>query len=86
VVVLYGQVLARLSLPIAGLISDSVPLKLVLAQRALEAAARDLGCILPHPIMTLSFMALTVIPSLKITDRGLFDVATFRLLEPERAI
>jgi adenine deaminase len=86
VVVLYGQVLARLSLPIAGLISDSVPLKLVLAQRALEAAARDLGCILPHPIMTLSFMALTVIPSLKITDRGLFDMATFRLLEPERAI
>lgn len=83
VVVLYGQVLARLELPIAGLVSDAPPLRLVLAQRALEAAARDLGCTLPHPIMTLSFLALSVIPSLKITDRGLFDVRAFQLVETD---
>ena len=83
VVVLYGQVLARLELPIAGLVSDALPLRLVLAQRSLEAAARDLGCTLPHPIMTLSFLALSVIPSLKITDRGLFDVRAFQLVETD---
>ncbi len=83
VVVLYGQVLARLELPIAGLVSDAPPLKLVLAQRSFEAAARDLGCTLPHPIMTLSFLALSVIPSLKITDRGLFDVRAFQLVETD---
>lgn len=83
VAVLYGQVLARLELPIAGLVSDAPPLRVVLAQRSLEAAARDLGCTLPHPIMTLSFLALSVIPSLKITDRGLFDVRAFQLVETD---
>jgi adenine deaminase len=40
-----------------------------------------LGCKLPHPIVTLAFLALTVIPSLKITGQGLFDVEAFTLLE-----
>ena len=43
----------------------------------LGKAARELGCRLPDPFMTLSFLALPVIPQLKITDRGLIDVETF---------
>ena len=47
--------------------------------RVLEAA-RELGTALPQPFLTLSFMALPVIPSLKITDRGLVDVDNFTFL------
>jgi len=44
---------------------------------ALTAAAHALGCSLPDPLMTLSFLALPVIPALKLTDRGLVDVNAF---------
>jgi adenine deaminase len=44
----------------------------------LTAAARNLGCPLKEPFMALSFLALPVIPELKITDRGLVDVKEFR--------
>ena len=80
VVVLNGEVKASLELPIGGLMSDAPVRQIVAAQRALEAAARDLGCTLENPVSTLSFLALTVIPSLKITDQGLFDVSQWRLL------
>ncbi|MEE9244826.1 MAG: adenine deaminase C-terminal domain-containing protein, partial [Gemmatimonadota bacterium] len=43
-------------------------------------AARQLGGTLPDPLMTMSFLALAVIPQLKITDLGLVDVAEFRLV------
>jgi adenine deaminase len=75
-----GVVLARLALPIAGLVSDAPATAVVQDLRALEAATRSLGCMLPHPTMTLGFLGLTVIPSLKITDRGLFDVVNWKLL------
>lgn len=72
-----GRLRARLPLPIAGLMSDQ-PLKTVANQLdVLGQAARELGCRLPDPFMTLSFLALPVIPQLKITDRGLIDVETF---------
>ena len=45
----------------------------------LDAAAAELGCTLEHPCMTLSFLSLSVIPSLKLTDQGLIDVETFTL-------
>jgi adenine deaminase len=80
VVVENGVVLARLALPIAGLVSDAPASEVVRDLRALEAATRELGCVLPHPTMTLGFLGLTVIPSLKITDRGLFDVVAWKLL------
>jgi adenine deaminase len=80
VVVADGQVLAVLELPVAGLMSDAPAKEVVQQQRHLEGVARDLGCTLPHPIITLAFLALTVIPSLKITERGLFDVDEFKLL------
>ena len=83
VIVEDGEVAARIALPIAGLMSDEPPLELLKAQREFETIARVLGCTLPHPIMTLAFLGLTVIPSLKLTDRGLFDVDLFKLVEPE---
>jgi adenine deaminase len=71
---------AELALPIAGLLSDE-PLDGVLEQaRACREAARRLGCELPAPFQLMSFLALSVIPSLKITDRGLVDVDRFELV------
>ncbi len=81
VVVLNGEVKASLELPIGGLMSDAPAREIVAAQRELESAAKDLGCVLENPVLTLSFLALTVIPSLKITDQGLFDVNQWRLLD-----
>lgn len=73
-----GKVLAKLELPIAGLISNR-PLGEVASQwEVVRLAARELGCRAAEPFMTLSFLALPVIPELKLTDRGLFDVRRFR--------
>jgi adenine deaminase len=47
---------------------------------ALLIAAKDLGCKLPDPFMTLSFLSLPVIPELKLTDKGLVDVNQFKLV------
>ncbi|MGZ4339527.1 MAG: adenine deaminase [Gaiellaceae bacterium] len=80
VVVDGAEVLAELPLPVAGLLSDA-PLEEVVAQsHALAAAARELGCTLEAPFQHLSFLALSVIPSLKLTDRGLVDVDRFELV------
>jgi adenine deaminase len=78
VVVIDGKILASLALPIGGLMSDR-PLEDVAAgMRDLLRAARETGCTIPDPITALSFLALPVIPSLKVTDQGLVDVETFR--------
>jgi adenine deaminase len=75
-----GRTLASLPLPIAGLMSDQ-PIEIVRDQQlALAACARDLGCSLPDPLMALSFLALPVIPELKLTDMGLVDVTQFRVI------
>lgn len=72
-----GQVIEQLPLPVAGLVSEE-PLEAVRRKMDdLLAAARDLGSSLPNPFMTLSFLALPVIPTLKLTDRGLVDVNKF---------
>lgn len=77
VVVRESEVIADLPLDVAGLMS-TLPLEEVVARvERLRQAARSLGCPLQDPFMTLSFMALPVIPELKITDRGLFDVGSF---------
>jgi len=73
-------VLAQLPLPIAGLMSDQ-PIETVRQQMdEVLAAARQLGSPLRDPFMTLSFLALPVIPSLKLTDHGLVDVDRFELI------
>jgi len=75
-----GQTLARVPLPIAGLLSDQ-PLETVRRQvEHLTRVSHDLGCTLPDPTMTMSFLALAVIPKLKLTDKGLVDVAQFAVV------
>jgi len=76
-----GRVLSSLALPIAGLLSDE-PLEVVVAKlERLDELARELGTNLPAPFATLSFLALPVIPELRLTDLGLVDVAEFRLIK-----
>ncbi len=75
-----GEVRASVPLPFGGLVSPLPAAELVQQLRVLDAAAAELGCTLEHPYMTLSFLSLSVIPSLKLTDQGLIDVETFTLL------
>lgn len=80
VVVEGDRVLAECPLPVAGLMSDA-PLQTVVDQsRACNAAAASLGWVGETPFLTLAFLALSVIPSLKITDQGLVDVDRFALV------
>ncbi|GBD31177.1 Adenine deaminase [bacterium HR33] len=74
------KVIALLPLPIAGLMSD-LPIEKVRDRMAsLISAARALGSPLHDPFMAMSFLALEVIPKLKLTDRGLVDVERFQLV------
>ena len=75
-----GRVLATLPLPIGGLMSDLPFEDVAQSLDAVEAAAKELGCQLARPFMSLSFLALSVIPSLKLTDRGLVDVNAWKLV------
>ena len=80
VVVRDGEVLSELALPVAGLMSlepfEAVRDRLV----ELRSAARSLGVTLEEPFLQLAFLALPVIPALKITDRGMVDVAKFEII------
>jgi adenine deaminase len=75
------RVIAKLPLPIAGLMSDRPIAEVAAAYEALVAAAKELGSPLKDPFMAMSFMALEVIPALKLTDRGLVDVEQFRIVD-----
>jgi adenine deaminase len=80
VVVQGGRVLAELALPVAGLMSlepfEQVHQDLI----ALRAAAKSLGVVLEEPFLQLAFLALPVIPHLKITDHGMVDVDRFEVI------
>ena len=78
--VVNGEVRAKVPLPYGGLVSPLPANELVKQLHALDAAAAELGCSLQHPCMALSFLSLSVIPSLKLTDQGLIDVETFKLI------
>ena len=81
VVVAGGRVLAEVALPVAGLMSVK-PYEAVRDDlAALRAAARSLGVTLEEPFLQLAFLALPVIPHLKITDRGMVDVDRFALID-----
>jgi len=71
---------AELALPVAGLIAEAPLAEVVEASSGCIEAAAKLGCTLPSPFQTMSFLALSVIPSLKITDHGLVDVDRFELV------
>ena len=83
VVVDGGRVVAECPLPVAGLLSDAPLVEVIARSRACNEAAADLGWSGATPFLTLAFLALSVIPSLKITDRGLVDVDRFEIVPLE---
>jgi adenine deaminase len=72
-----GQVVAALRLPVAGLMSDRPVAEVREGMRGLLEAAAAMGCPLSNPFMQMAFLALPVIPELKLTDLGLVDVGRF---------
>src|SRR6185503_11072293 len=83
VVVDGAEVVAELPLPVAGILSDAPLAEVVERSHAVVAAAEQLGCSVEAPFQLMAFLALSVIPSLKITDRGLVDVDRFELVPLE---
>jgi adenine deaminase len=81
VVVAGGKVLGSLATPVAGLLSEDPLESVVAGLEKLEQTAVDLGVTLPSPFAALSFLALPVIPELRLTDLGLVDVNEFKLIE-----
>ncbi len=79
-VVADGNVTAKLALPIAGLMSEASVSDVREQMDSVIAAARNLGSKLRDPFMTLGFLALPVIPELKLTDQGLVDIHRFQLV------
>jgi adenine deaminase len=75
-----GKVLTSLPLPIAGLMSDASVQGVNHQLEKLNVLAKRIGCLVPDPFMVLSFLALPVIPELKLTDRGLVDVNQFKIV------
>lgn len=81
VVVKDGKVIAAIPFPIAGLFSSLNVQELNSQLEELSLAAKSTGCTLSDPFQQLSFLALPVIPHLKLTDLGLFDVDTFKHID-----
>jgi len=75
-----GRAVEELPLPIAGLMSDRPLAEVDQRLRSMEKRLNAMGVTMAAPFMTLSFLALSVIPELKITDRGLVDVGRFELV------
>jgi adenine deaminase len=78
-----GEKVNVLPLPIAGLMSPDSCEVVAAKYEELVAMAKRMGCLLGSPFMSLSFMALLVIPSLKLSDKGLFDGSTFEFCSVE---
>jgi len=81
VAVANGKVKAELPLPIAGLVSDRPLAEVIKGIADLNVAARAMGCELTVPFMTLSFLSLSPIPELKLTDQGLIDAVKMQRTE-----
>lgn len=75
-----GNVLARLSLPLGGLMSQRSPEQLKADLLMLKEASSVIGCELKEPFLQLAFLSLPVIPALKLTDQGLVDVEAFKII------
>lgn len=76
-----GKVLARLPLPVAGLMSEASMPKVKEDIDQLDAVAKSVGATITEPFMALSFVTLAVMPDLKLTDLGLFDVRKFEFVD-----
>jgi adenine deaminase len=79
-VVVSDKIITKLPLPVAGLLSDKALRDVVAALENVEKAAASLGVKVNSPFATLSFLALPVIPELRVTDLGIVDVKEFRLI------
>jgi len=75
-----GEILASLPLPVAGLLSQETLVTVVSRLEEVEKAAHSLGKLPPSPFSILSFLALPVIPELRLTDKGIVDVNEFKLI------
>lgn len=78
-----GRVLAKMALPLGGLMSEEPAEKVMEQQDRMNAAARELGCVGSAPFMTLSFISLPTVPELGLTDMGLIDVLEHKLIPLE---
>ena len=81
IIVENGKTLAHLKLPIAGLMSDKPYQQVKENILELENAAKKIGCKISDPFMSMAFLSLSVIPELKITDKGLIDVNNFEITD-----
>jgi len=81
VVIKNGEVLAKLPLPVAGLMSDKDINYVTEQSEALNKAAKEIGCVVDDPFMTMGFLSLPVIPELKITDKGVFSTKGFDFID-----
>lgn len=81
IVVADSEIKAELPLPVAGIMSDEKAEAVIEKLTKVEDEIRKLGCRLKSPVITLSFIALPVIPKLKLTDLGLVDVEAFKVVD-----
>ena len=82
VVVVDGKVVSFLPLSVAGIVSDAEPEELAKQEEQLEEAAKVIGSNLPDPIFYLSFLPITAIPDLAITDAGPVDYTKLAYFDP----
>jgi adenine deaminase len=78
-----GEIVGEVPCPIGGLVSDRPVQEVAAAVEHMEKAASELGVTMPSPFMAISFLALSVVPELKLTDRGLVDATRFALVPLE---
>lgn len=76
-----GQVLECLPLPLGGLMNAAPAMEVIERLEHLNRLAHELGCVLPAPFMTISFISLPTVPELGLTDRGLVDVRSHQLID-----
>ena len=81
IIVENGKTLAQLSLPVAGLMSNLPAEEVIQKLDKLNTAANQIGCKIADPFMSMAFLSLSVIPELKMTDKGLIDVNKFEVTE-----
>lgn len=82
VVVMDGKILSLLKLPIAGITTDLTPVELATMENELKQKSILLGCQLPDPLFYLSFLPITAIPDLAITDGGNVDYTKLTYFDP----
>jgi adenine deaminase len=77
-----GEVLGKLALPVGGLMSEQPVSEVIATLEQMTALARELGCTLPAPFMTISFISLPTVPELGLTDKGLVSVREHAIISP----